>query len=145
MTATSKAKPDPSAAPSPYLGSVRLAVLHGLLASLAACAPASAPSAPTRLASRATQPPAAEARGRTLAFTVRWTSLAHEPLLDRVRAILRAGHEAEIACNPRLSGSFSAACEASGPAAVLSALEIALPSELAGPLVVPLDEFELES
>ncbi|XXX78714.1 hypothetical protein WMF30_08050 [Sorangium sp. So ce134] len=118
---------------------MRLSVLLGLFASLTACAPASVPSAPTQLAIRAALSPAAEARGRTLAFTIRWTSIAHEPLVDRVRAILRAAGEAEIACRPRLSGSWSAACEASGPAAVLSAVEIALPPELAGPLVVPLD------
>lgn len=134
-----ESEPDPRPAPTLCHDSMRRSVVVGFLASLAACAPASIPSVPLKLASRAALPPAAEAPTRNVVFAVHWTSLAHQPLVDRLHAILRATDGAEIACNPRLSGSFSAACDASGPAAGLSALEIVLPPELAGPLAVPLD------
>jgi hypothetical protein len=118
---------------------MRGSVLFGLLAALAACAPPSTPSSSPRLAHRATLPSAADAPSRTLAFTIHWTSLAHEPLVGRLHPVLRAAEGAEIACSPRLVGTWSAACDASGPAVNLSALEIALPPELGGPLVVPLE------
>jgi hypothetical protein len=118
---------------------VRLVAVVGLFGLLAACAPGPPPSTPAKTAGRAARPLAGEARGRRLAFIVHWTSLAHEPFIERLRASLRVADEVEIACHPRRSGTFSAQCEASDLAAGLSALELALPPELAGPLVVPLD------